>query len=932
MTNNPRTLPVQGPVTTPAPLDSSAITLFGSSSVTHPITGLALAFPGYEIVEELGRGGMGVVYKARQLSVNRMVALKVILGGPLASTGDKARMHLEAEAAGRLQHPNIVQVFDVGEYLGFSFIALELIDGQNLRRWQDERPLDPLQAARIVAQVARAVQHAHDHGIVHRDLKPANILLAPAPAADSTRPSGSGSGSGRGTGALGFVPKVTDFGLAKRLEPGADLTTTGGACGTPNYMAPEQVRGGPLGSAVDVYGLGALLFELLTGRPPFVGTSATDVMNQIVGDDAPSARRLVPSVPRDLAVIAAKCLEKKPGLRYATARDLADDLDRYHAGLPITARPLGVPGRAARWMRRNPVPAAFLLLTTLGCAVTGTLAVELARAGTEERKARAEAEAATAEATRQRLVAEAATAEAERARAAADREAATARAERRSADEARARAEGHLQRAGGVITGSIRDLSRMSGFRDDAFRDARASLITRVREYRDSIAPLAAGSPKWLEVLADVSHFVAFLEYTNQNHERAAAEYRAAAAANEKVAGLVPDGREARARASYSLLSAGNAFTNAGRYRDAETCYRESIALIDPLCDPATAPPVRFKQAAETWHQLGNLHRAEGKPDLWVRAAETELARAAGAVKLAPGDNVALRIRATAELHAAQAHQEAGQGPAAEGLYAAALATRAQVRARPGNWVGAVEQATAEHAEVAVARAGFLARRGNRPEAEAAFAAAIKDLEGVCAGVPESAEFALMLAKACERYGVALVGWDRVPEAERHFDRTLRMLAPFVRRGGTHGANETWLAAATARAHILNTTGRHREAAAEWARLAEYDPKNRIGHELFVAQSHAYAGDRKAASAVAGALMKQPLDGSDWLDLARVWCLVAAAARGDAEAIGSAHERSVACLERARAAGTFQNPDRLKWYAERREFDPVRGRFDPHQK
>ncbi|HEY1187334.1 MAG TPA: serine/threonine-protein kinase, partial [Gemmata sp.] len=342
------------PAVTPPPDDVLQQTVVSDHSRTRPAVGPPVVFPGYEILAELGRGGMGVVYKARQQNLNRLVALKVILGGPLASDEDKARFRIEAEAAARLHHPNIVQVYDVGEHAGFSFMALELIEGETLRQWQHERPTEARHAARLVAAVARAIQHAHEQGIVHRDLKPANILLAPAvpdpagtgvplnPSAPTVRVRASSTGSGAVVAPFVWVPKVTDFGLAKALAGGgADLTGTGVACGTPNYMAPEQVRGRPPAPGVDVYGLGGLLFELLTGRAPFVGANPTDVMNQIVRADAPSVRKLVPKAPHDLAVIVSKCLEKDPARRYATARDLADDLDRFVSGKPIAARPVG---------------------------------------------------------------------------------------------------------------------------------------------------------------------------------------------------------------------------------------------------------------------------------------------------------------------------------------------------------------------------------------------------------------------------------------------------------------------------------------------------------------------------------------------------------------------------------------------------------------
>jgi tetratricopeptide (TPR) repeat protein len=654
------TVPVHGPVSTPAPHDAGAITLVSDRPQALALGGTQLALPGYRILGELGRGGMGVVYKAVQLNLNRLVALKVVLGGPLASLEDKARFHIEAEAAARLRHPNVVQVFDVGEWNGFQFLALELIEGPNLRRWQKEQPLPPRRAAELVAQVARAIQCAHEHGIVHRDLKPANILLAAVASDGASEPD--------------LVPKVTDFGLAKQLDGAIDLTETGGACGTPNYMAPEQVRGGPVGPAVDVYGLGALLFELLTGHPPFTGTSPADVMHQIVTDDAPDVRAEVPGVPRDLTVIVAKCLEKLPGRRYATARAVAADLERFLAHKPIAARPVGRLERAARWVRRNPVPAALLFVLASGFAATGSLALALGRSEREQRTARAAAEAATAEAEKQRQAAE--TASTKLGRALAD-----ARAAQKGTDSA-------LSAAGVVIREDVRAFAALPGFTDPALRPDRVRLAERVREYRDRIAPRAK-DVEWLTNLADVSHFLGYLEYTNNNQDAAATEYRAAADTLARCAKLVPADTETTARRGYSLMNAGNALVNAKRFDEAAAEYRAAAELIDSLCAAPDAPGVRFKQAAETWHQIGHLNMLRARPEEWLAATETECARRRAALKRAEIElngsymPFSLAQAASSEAHRAQALEKLNRPDDARKARdeSAALTARAQGKA-----------------------------------------------------------------------------------------------------------------------------------------------------------------------------------------------------------------------------------------------------------
>jgi hypothetical protein len=299
----------------------------------------APVLPGYELLGELGRGGMGVVYQARQVALNRVVALKMILAGSHASAADVQRFRREAEAVARLQHPNIVQIHEVGEQNGLPYFALEYCPGGNLAARLDGTPWEPARAAALVETLARAMAAAHERRVVHRDLKPGNVLLA----ADGT-------------------PKITDFGLAKTLDATTGPTQSGAILGTPEYMAPEQAGGAGklVGPAADVYALGAILYELLTGRPPFKASTPLDTVLQVISEEPVPPSRLNRQVPRDLETMTLKCLQKDPAKRYATAADLAEDLRRFQAGEPILARPAGAWERAAKWGRRNPLAAAWL--------------------------------------------------------------------------------------------------------------------------------------------------------------------------------------------------------------------------------------------------------------------------------------------------------------------------------------------------------------------------------------------------------------------------------------------------------------------------------------------------------------------------------------------------------------------------------------------
>jgi hypothetical protein len=310
---------------------------------------------GYDILGKLGRGGMGVVYQARQRDAHRIVALKMLLAGTQARPEEVARFRTEIEAVARLQHPHIVPIFEVGEQHGRPYFSMEFADGGSLAQQLVGIPLPCRRAAQLLEMLARAIHYAHERGVLHRDLTPANVLLM----ADGT-------------------PKITDFGLAKIfIAGGATLTQSGAILGTPSYMPPEQAAGGSkeIGPAGDVYALGAMLYEMLTGRPPFRAETPLETLRQVIAEEPVPPSRLQPHLPRDLVTICLKCLRKEPLKRYASALVLADDLQRFLADQPITARRTGMAERAWRWCRRNPMVATLtaavaLLLVTLAVGST----------------------------------------------------------------------------------------------------------------------------------------------------------------------------------------------------------------------------------------------------------------------------------------------------------------------------------------------------------------------------------------------------------------------------------------------------------------------------------------------------------------------------------------------------------------------------------
>lgn len=301
----------------------------------------------YDLLGEVARGGMGVVFRARQRSLGRIVAVKLLLGGHFAGEAASHRFREEAAAAAALQHPHIVAIHEVGEHEGQPFFSMDFVEGRTLAEMVKEGPLGVRRAAQLVSVIARAVGYAHRQGVLHRDLKPSNVIVDPFDQ-----------------------PRVTDFGLAKRLESGVEtLTATGQILGSPAYASPEQVQGsGVVGPAGDVYSLGALLYHLLTGRAPFQAETLPALLRQVAGEDPVSPRRLNPSVSRDLDTLCLKCLEKEPGRRYAGADCLADDLDRFLAGRPVLARPVGWVGRGWRWSVRHRLVASLGLLLALALA------------------------------------------------------------------------------------------------------------------------------------------------------------------------------------------------------------------------------------------------------------------------------------------------------------------------------------------------------------------------------------------------------------------------------------------------------------------------------------------------------------------------------------------------------------------------------------
>lgn len=330
----------QEPEATPVPLTIPSANMAALEALAAlPAETEIRCFGDYQLLSEIARGGMGVVYKARQTKLNRIVALKMILSGVVASAEDIQRFRIEAEAAANLDHPGIVPIHEIGQHEGQHFFSMSFVDGCSLADHVNSGPLPPQKAAELTHKIADAIAYAHSHNIIHRDLKPANVLLD-----------------------QNGEPRITDFGLARKTNTDSGITKTGAVMGTPSYMPPEQAAGrmSDVGPLSDVYSLGAILYCLLTGRPPFQAANPLDTLQQVLEEEPVSVTTLNSNVPTDLSTICGKCLQKDPAKRYRSAKDLADDLGRWERGDSILARPTGYLERMEKWSKKQPAAAVSI--------------------------------------------------------------------------------------------------------------------------------------------------------------------------------------------------------------------------------------------------------------------------------------------------------------------------------------------------------------------------------------------------------------------------------------------------------------------------------------------------------------------------------------------------------------------------------------------
>ena len=547
----------------------------------------------YRLDEEIGRGGMGVVYRAWDTALDRPVAVKTIRTPGRPHPEALARFRAEAVAVARLQHPNIVQVFGTGEHAGQPYVVLEYVPGGSLADALTGHPVPPADAAALVETLARAVHSAHRRGVIHRDLKPANILLQRAEDRGQRTEDRKADGSSLSSVLCplsSLSPRITDFGLAKVLDEGAEpITETGAVLGTPAYMSPEQAHGrmADVGPGSDVYALGVLLYEMLTGRPPFCGVTKLDTLRQVMNDEPVPPRRLVPAVPRDLETVCLKCLGKEPARRYAGADVLADELKRFLDGRPILARPVGPLGRARRWCRRQPWLAGLMAALAL---CTALLAAQWWRA---ERNA-ADAFQSASSAQTNAAAAAAATGEANKLL--------------KEAVEQRERADQRFRTA----HGAVRDLAVWVSEKVLAgvppLQPVRKELLDRAVSYYEGFVRDRAGDPVLRFELADLYFKTAKLTTDIGSKAEALDRYRRAAELYDGLLREDPDNQRYLTEQAYILNNSGSLHGDIGDRPKAAAAYHGALAVYARL---RAANPGDLGYQDSTANALYNLGRLE---------------------------------------------------------------------------------------------------------------------------------------------------------------------------------------------------------------------------------------------------------------------------------------------------------------------------------
>lgn len=825
----------------------------------------------YEIMRELGRGGMGIVYQARQRSLDRLVALKVIQAGAYASPEELARFRTEAEAVARLHDAHIVQIYEVGERDGKPYFSLEYLEGGSLAQQLAGTPQPARVAARMVEILARAIHSAHQHGIVHRDLKPANILLACSDPIHGV-PFRSGSDN-----VVYYEPKISDFGLAKRLDKEVGQTLSGAIMGTPSYMAAEQAAGKSreIGPAADIYGLGAILYEMLTGRPPFKGETTLDTLQQVLSVEPVPPMQLHPKVPRDLQTICLKCLQKAPGSRYASALALAEDLQRFLAGEPILARPVSAWERAAKWARRRPATAALVVVSSLA-ALGLVLGVFWHNARLRDALQLAE----------QR---------------------------REEAQQERAHAAANFQRARDAVD-ELTDVGEKRLAHVPQMEEVRRALLEKaLRFYQGFLEEQSTNPAVRRETARAYQRTAAIYEMLGQ-HGQAEEALRQALRLQERLAEQFPSEPRYTQDRAATLNSLGNLYRMIGPPAQAEESYKNALDLHEQLVleHPAVAT---YQQALAKSHlNLGVFHAMAGR----TGQAETYFQKALAFCEQLNRD---YPDNADYENDLARSYTNLGN------LYGMTnRADQAEAAYRKG--LTALEHLARAHPDVpsfqsALAAGcnnlGHLLNAAQRPvEAKAAYQKTLEIRERLTRDYPKVFSYALELGGTYTNMADLVRDAGAPQGALPWYARALQTLEAQLQQQPRHTEARQWLRNTFwGRAEALSRLGRHAQALGDWDRaLAADDGSRRDDLELSRAACLARLGEHVRATAETKRLADSPPSSGEILyTLACVYSLSAAAARQDgtlspaeSKALAESYaRRAIDLLAKTETAGYFKN-------------------------
>jgi tetratricopeptide (TPR) repeat protein len=936
-----------GPVALPSPADGV------TPSPAWP------RIPGFEIAAELGRGGMGVVYKAWEHRPGRFVALKVLHGGAQAGAVELRRFEIEVRAAARLQHPGIVQVYEVGTHQGEPYCALEYVDGPTLAQQLQGKPLPSRGAAHWVRDLASAVQYAHDQGVVHRDLKPSNVLLAAA------------------------GPKVTDFGLAKLRAGEGGLTQTGAVLGTPAYMAPEQAEGRTqeVGPAADVWALGVILYESLTGRPPFRGETTLDTLSQVRSAEPVPPGRLQPKLPRDLETICLKCLEKQPRRRYASARDLAEDLRRYLAGEPIRARPVGVGQRVWKWMRRRPLAATALagsvLAVLVGAAGVAWHLDQMKAALGLARQEKERAEQFAAEADRQAKLAGT-----QQARAEANFRKVLTLAERlvhrpgslppasgSPEDRERRRLLEEMER---FFLTFLHDNPADPAVRQETAwacqraaqmyqslgrRDRALELLRRAVDLQEALVKEYPGEVDYAQDLGQSHHDLGALHAEAGRFADAEAELGKALQLRQRLAAEEPDNADYVGELAQTRQALAEVYDQQGDLARAVAGYREAEAGFAALAQDHPDKTEYATAQALCRRALGELEWRQGRPD----QAEKEYTAALEVLRRlnrgASGSEESIEALAQTLNSLGEVHRGAGRLDRAEAIHREALtlferlarqypesATHRHDLAHTRNQLGMIHTATgrlaeaeADHRAAQVLydelihedprdpwnRSGLAyththlghlrVSEGRLAEAEAAYTRARPLFEELAREQPGVVAHQLALASAYADMGNLCSRARKAAEALTWYARSVPVLESLAPPGKRPAEARFYLRYAYwGRAEALGRLGRHADALADWERaLALADDTGRPAVRAGRAATLARLGEcDRAVAEVEAVLRERPPPASGLYQIACTYARAAAAAHqsGKEQQAAMHIARAIEMLESSDRVGLFQDP------------------------